>query len=235
MSEEKLIEVTLEYGQGYHENLEKDENKKSKIYDCTEKVGKKILDYHLHKLLYTLNTDQTIKSLKCVYKSRTDGHSEILLDTTDGEAADPNEEELVFGEFEEIINILFYVSKEYKLVSICIETNQGVNKYIGDHSKGELIKDDNLDTKKYIVVGFGVDANKLFGVTSCFCYILDKNKYGIVKYSGLLDLRAKLKKNPGFKENSEKKPLNPQQKLLLKVCDLPDTAFFPIANYVMSH
>ena len=235
MIEKQLINVTLEYGQGYHENQEKDENKKSKNYDCISKVGKKILDYHIHKLLYTLNSDQTIKSLKCVYKSRYDGHSEILLDTTDGELANQKEEEFVFGELEEIVNILFYVSTEYKLVSICIETNQGLNKYIGNHSKGEVIKDDDLDTKKNIVVGLGVNANKLYGVTSCYCYILDKNKYGIIKYIGLLQLRAKLKKNKKFKEESEKGALKPEHKLLLNVCELPDTAFFPIANYVMSH
>ena len=231
----ELINVSLEYGQGYDENAEKDETKKTKLYDCTSRVGKKILDFHLHKILYTLNSEQTIQSLKCVYKSRYDGHTEILLDTTNGEKTDLKEEEINFGELEEIINIFFYVSKKDKLVSICIETNQGTSKYIGNNSKGELIKDDDLDTKKNIVVGFGVNANKKYGVTSCFCYILDKNKYGIIKYTGLLLLRAKLKKNPKFKENCDKGSLNPDQKLLLNACDLPDTAFFPIANYVMSH
>ena len=236
MNADSLINVTLEYGQGYDENLEKDQTKITKIYDCTSKVGTKILDYKIHKLLFTLNSDQTIQSLKCVYKSNYDDHSEILLDTTDGEPADPKEEQLVLGDFEEIVNILFYVSKEDKLVSICIETSQGKNKYIGNHTKGELIKDDNLYQKDNIVIGFGVNANKRYGVTSCYCYIMNKNKYGIIKYSGLLQLRAKLKKNPKFKEETEKKgTLNADQKLMLNVCDLPDTAFFPIASYVMSH
>lgn len=236
MSESKLINVTLEYGQGYDENQEKDDTKKTKIYDCTSKVHEKLLDFHIHELIYTLNSEQIIQSLKCVYKSRYDGHTEILLDTTNNET-DPKEEKITFGELEEIVNILFYVSKEDRLVSICIETNQGINKYIGDYTKGDLIKDDDLDTKKNIVVGFGVNANKKYGVTSLFCYIVDKNKYGIIKYSGLLQLRAKLKKNPKFKEEAESKKgaLKPEQKLLLDICDLPDAAFFPVASYVMSH
>ena len=237
MNEKQLINVTLEYGQGFDENRQKDETLKTKIYDCTSKVRNKLLDYHIHKIIYTLNSEQTIQTLKCVYKSRYDGHSEILLDTTNGEAPEKKEEELVFGELEEIINILFYVSKNSKLVSICIETNQGMTKYIGDYSKGEVIKDDDLDNKKNIVVGFGVNANKKYGVTSIFCYIIDKNKYGIIKYMGLLQLRAKLKTNQKFKEQveSNKGALNSQQKLLADVCDLADVAFFPIASYVMTH
>ena len=237
MNQDDLINVTLEYGQGFDENRQKDETKKTKIYNCTSKVGTKILDYHIHKIVYTLNSERTIQSLKCVYKSRYDGHSEILLDTTNGEAPETKEEELVFGELEEIINILFYVSKQYTLVSICIETNQGMTKYIGDNSKGEVIKDDNLDIKKNIVIGFGVNANKAFGVTSIFCYFVDKNKYGIIKYIGLLQLRSKLKTNKKFKEEveSKKDALNPQQRLLFNVCDLSDVAFFSIASYVMAH
>ena len=237
MTESQLINVTLEYGQGFHENRQKDETAKTKIYDCTSKVGTKILDYHIHKLVYTLNSNQTIQSLKCIYKSLYDGHTEILLDTTEGEAPDQKEEEIVFGELEEIINILFYVSKEDKLVSICLETNQGNNIYIGDNSKGEVVKDDDLVIKKNIVVGFGMNANKRYGVTSLFCYIVDKNKYGMIQFIGLLQLRAKLKINQKFKEDleSRKEMLNSEQKLLVDVCNLPDAAFFPISTYVMSH
>lgn len=237
MSGNQLIDVTLEYGQGYHENRQNDETQKTRIYDCASKVGGKLLDYHIHKILYTLNSEQTIQTLKFIYKNRYDGHTEILIDTTNGEAPDTNEAIIEFEDLEEIINILFYVSKKGNLVAICIETNQGKILYIGNNSKGEVIKDEKLISKKNIVVGFGVNANKRFGVTSIFCYILDKNKYGIFKYIGLLHLRAKLKNNKSFKEGieSRKGTFNAQQKLLADICDLPDTAFFPILGYVMSY
>lgn len=236
MPEQQLINVTLEYGQGYDEVEGKDTTLRTKIYDVTSTVKDKILDYHLHKIVYTLNANQTIQSLKFLYKDRYNGSIKTLLDTTEGVKGNEIEEEIEFSDLEEITQVFFYVSKEERLVSICIETNHGKTKYIGDSSKGELIKDDDLDTKNNVVVGFGVNANKKFGVTSMFCYILDKNKYGIFQYSGLLQLRAKLKANKDFRANleSKKDSLNENQKLLLNTCDLADAAFFPVVSYVMS-
>ena len=236
MTEQQLINVTLEYGQGYDEVEEKDTTKRTKIYDVTSEVKDKILDYHLHKIVYTLNANQTIQSLKFLYKDRFNGSIKALLDTTEGQKGNEKEEEIEFTDLEEIIQVFFYVSKEERLVSICIETNHGKTKYIGDYSKGELIRDYDLDTKNNVVIGFGVNANKNYGVTSMFCYILDKNKYGIFQYSGLLQLRAKLKTNKDFRANLETKKdsLNESQKLLLNTCDLPDAAFFPIVSYIMT-
>ena len=76
-----------------------------------------------------------------------------------------------------------------------------------------------------------------YGVSSIYSYYMDKKKYGIVFYTGLLQLRAKLKKNPEFKKEMEGKraSLNEKQKLILDTCDLPDTVFFSIASYIMSY
>lgn len=54
---------------------------------------------------------------------------------------------------------------------------------------------------------------------------------------GLLQLRSKLKKNPEFKTQLEakKSSLNEKQRLILDICDLPDTSFFPICSYLMSY
>ena len=66
---------------------------------------------------------------------------------------------------------------------------------------------------------------------------MSKRKFGIVQYTGLLQLRAKLKANEEFKKEVEanKDKLNDKQKLILETCDLPDTAFFPIISYIMSY
>ena len=88
-----------------------------------------------------------------------------------------------------------------------------------------------------IILGFGCQANKQYGVCSIYCYYLGKRKFGIIQNSGLLQLRSKLKKNPEFKAELEtkKSSLTEQQKLILDTCDLPDAAFFPFASYIMTY
>ena len=70
-----------------------------------------------------------------------------------------------------------------------------------------------------------------------YCYYMDKSKFGILQYSGLLQLRAKLKVDPDYKKELEAKKdtLNEKQKLILDTCDLAETAFFPIICYIMSY
>ena len=99
-----------------------------------------------------------------------------------------------------------------------------------------MVKSRDLETGKKIVLGFGVNAGKKYGVSSMYCYYMDKSRFGILQYSGLLQLRAKLKLNPEFKKELEakKESLNDKQKLMLSTCDLPDAAFFPVASYIMS-
>ena len=236
------LNITLEYGQGYREMQydEKHPELCTEIYDFTKDAGKEIFDYHLHKIIYTLNDKQQIQSLKTIYKNRNDGTLKTLLDTTNSYISTGKEEEIVFQDFEDIIQVFFYVQDDKidaRLVAICIETNLGNIKYIGNQDNGQLIRDFDLDTKENIVLGFGVNANQHYGVSSIFCYIMNKNKYGIIEYSGLLQLRAKVKKNNDFKAitNEKKASLTEKQKLLLNIVDLPDTAFFPIAGYLIAH
>ena len=79
-------------------------------------------------------------------------------------------------------DLYFYTSKQNNLVSIMIKTNLDKIKYIGNKDKGELIKDRTLETEKKIILGFGVNAGKKHGVSSIYCYYIDKSKFGIIKY-----------------------------------------------------
>lgn len=238
MSEEyvKLLEATLEYGQGYREMIRPNEDEVTEIYDFTSKFKEKVLDYHLHKIKYSLGAEQNIQSLTMIYKNRNDGQQETLLDTEKSKLKG-TEEEIEFEENEEIVDVYFYTTKDNILVSIMIKTNLGKIKYIGNKDKGELIKDRVLETENKIVLGFGVNAGKKHGVSSIYCYYIDKSKFGIIKYEGVLQLRGKLRVNQEFKNqvNSKKETLNEHQKLIYNVCDLPDTAFFPIASYLIHH
>jgi len=232
----KLLDVTLEYGQGYMELIRPDNDEVTEIYDFTSKFYEKVLDYHIHKIKYSLGAEQNIQSLTMIYKNRNDGHLETLLDTEKSKLQG-NEEEIDFEENEEIVDVYFYTSKQNNLVSIMIKTNLDKIKYIGNKDKGELIKDRTLETEKKIILGFGVNAGKKHGVSSIYCYYIDKSKFGIIKYLGVLQLRCKLKVNQEFKNQlaSQKETLNEKQKLIYDVCDLPDTGFFPIASYLIHH
>ncbi len=170
--------------------------------------------------------------MKIIYKNRNDGHLETLLDTAPEEEKN-NEFEL--EDNEEIKEVRIWKKKD-RLIGIDISTNKGKSKKIGyGDDESEKIKEFVPGDK--IIFGFGCHANKQYGVSSIYCYFMDKRKYGIVKNSGLIQLRAKLKKNPEFKSQIEAKisSLTPVQKLILETCDLPDTAFFPLATYIMSY
>ena len=229
-----LLETTLEYGQGHSRmvDMEKHNETSTINYDCAGNKGVSFLDYHIHKIYYNLKPSEYIQSMKIIYKNRNDGHLETLLDTAPEEEKN-NEFEL--EDNEEIKEVRIW-KKNDRLIGIDISTNKGKSKKIGyGDDESEKIKEFVPGDK--IIFGFGCHANKQYGVSSIYCYFMDKRKYGIVKNSGLIHLRAKLKKNPEFKSQIEAKisSLTPVQKLILETCDLPDTAFFPLATYIMSY
>lgn len=232
----KLLDVTLDYGQGVFEMIKPKEEETTELYDFTKPLGEGVLEYKIHQIKYTLGETQNIQTLNMVYKNRNDGQLKTLLKT---EKSDTNakEEVIELGESEEIIDVYFYPSRETgRLAAIMIKTNKGNIKYIGNQDKGELVKDPALETESKIILGFGVNAGKKFGVTSIFCYYMDKSKFGILQYEGLLHLRAKLKLDQDFKKELEarKDTLDRRLKLLLATCNLPDATFFSVASFIMS-
>ena len=230
------IQVTLDYGQGIDQVEKGEEGEKTKNYDYTKELRMKVLDYRITKIKYSLNENQGIQSLEMIYKNRNDGSLKTLLDTVDTHLEKETINEINFGDDEEIIDTLFYIKNTGELAAICIYTNTGTVKYLGDQSKGTVINDNNFSDKNKRILGYGVHACKKLGVTSIYSYFIDKIKYGIIKYSGLLYLRAKLRKNPDFQKETENKisTLTELQKLILKTCYLPDTAFFPLISYLLT-
>ena len=230
----KFLDVTLEYGEGYDQMVGGKEDELTTNYDYYLNTKEKCMEYHIHKIIYTLNENNYIQSLQMIYKNRNDGHLEKLLDTISSHKDDEEKNEIIFEDFEEIILVRFWV-KDERLVRFSIKTNMNKIKMIGADVNDGLFKDDDIETEKKIIVGFGVHAGQKFGVSSMYCYYIDKKQFGIIEYEGLLQLRAKLKMDSKFRKEIEKKDLNEKQKLILDTCDLPDTAFFPVAFYIMSH
>ena len=229
-----LLETTLEYGQGHCRMIEMEKHNESATlnYDCASDKGIEFLEFHLYKIYYKLRSNECIQSMKIIFKNRNDGHLETLLDTAPEEEK-PDEYEL--DDNEEIREVRIWKKNE-SLIGFEITTSKGRHKKIGyGDDASEKIKE--FEDGDKIIFGFGCQANKQYGVCSIYCYFMDKRKYGIVQNSGLLQLRAKLKKNREYKDKVEanKASLTPQQKLILETCDLPDTAFFPLVSYIMSY
>lgn len=236
----QFLNASLEFGEGYDQMVGGDPESITKNYDYVLELQSKVLDYHIYKILYTLNSNQSIQTMKMLYKNRNDGSVHVLLDTIDSHTGkDEKEIEIEFGDFEEIVEVIIYVDKKSnRLDAISMKTNIGNVRSIGNEKKDdEVIKEEYLTNKKNIIFGFGMQAGKKYGVSSIYCYYMNKEKYGIILYSGLLHLRAKLKKDIEFKNQIEAKKdsLNEQQKLIYSVCDLADAAFFQVATYIMSH
>lgn len=229
-----LLEVTLEYGQGHARmvEMEKHNESETKNYDCSRTLGRNFIDYHIYKICYDLKTNEFIQSLQIIFKNRNTGKLVTLLDT-DPEGRKPNEFQL--EDNEEIIEVRVWEKKE-SLIGFEITTNANRSKKIG-YGEDQSRKIEEFESKDKIIFGFGCQANKQYGVCSLYCYFMNKRKFGIVQYTGLLQLRAKLKANDEFKKSVEanKANLNDKQKLILETCDLADTAFFPVISYIMSY
>ncbi len=242
---EKLIGITLLYGQGYREeqiskkDFEKMRDKYSQSYDSLETKGEKILEYHIKKIIYTISPSQSIQTLKVIYQNRNNGQLEELLDTKASYTEQNNDKDklsyIEFEDNEEIVDMFFYVKDSNNLVSICITTSFGTSKYIGNQDLGTLVKDRDLEKKDKVIVGFYVEASKLEGVTGMYCYYVPKIKFGFYKYYGLFLLRAKIKCDKEFKKKTEEKKESFDEKnsLILALSDLPDTVFTKVASFII--
>lgn len=242
---EKLIGITLLYGQGYREeqiskkDFEKMRDKYSQSYDSLETKGEKILEYHIKKIIYTISPSQSIQTLKAIYQNRNNGKLEELLDTKASYTEQNNDKDklsyIEFEDNEEIVDMFFYVKDSNNLVSICITTSFGTSKYIGNQDLGTLVKDRDLEKKDKVIVGFYVEASKLEGVTGMYCYYVPKIKFGFYKYYGLFLLRAKIKCDKEFKKKTEEKKESFDEKnsLILALSDLPDTVFTKVASFII--
>ena len=244
---DELFGVTLLYGQGYREedtskkDIEINKEKYSQSYDSIETKGKKILEYHINKIIYTISPSQSIQTLKVLYKNRNNGQIEELLDTKVSYTEQNNDKDklssIEFDDNEEIVDMFFYVKNNNNLVSVCITTNLGISKYIGNKDLGTLIKDRDLEKKDKVIVGFYVEASKLEGVTGMYCYYVPKIKFGFYKYYGLFLLRAKIKCDKEFKKKMEekKKSFNDKNSLILAFSDFPDTVFTKVASFIIEN
>ena len=230
-----MLESTIEYGQGHLPVVDGTEELYTCNYDYSSANEKDILDYRLQKIVCKLNSEkQQIQSMTLIYKNRNTGQLITLLDTVKSKTNEGIEMAYTFGDFEVINKVNIWV-KDYNLIGFEIETNEGNHKKFG-YGDNESLKIDTFKSGNKVILGLGVNAGRQYGVSSIYFYYIDRVHLAAIEYAGLLQLRAKLKANQDFKNKFEakKSSLNEKEKFILDICELPDTAFFPITSDLMS-
>ena len=171
-----------------------------------------------------------IQNLKLIY-STIDGKEEVLLDTTNGKKDLPNVIELLEGE---VIEYVIIYCQDENLCGLDISTNKTQSSQIG---RTNLDNPFRVRNNKKVIVGLGCYASEKLGVTGIYFYQIDRALYGICETLGLRQLRAKLKSNKEYKKNMEEKEkdLNDKEKLVYKVCNLPDQIYFQVFNYMTTY
>jgi hypothetical protein len=236
MSSKVLLASTMEYGQGHLPVVDGSDDLYTTNYDYSIANEENILDYRLHKMICKINNEsQHIQSMTLIYKNRNSGELMTLLDTVKSKIEDGIDMDYTFGDFEVINQVRVWV-KDDNLIGFEIKTNEGNLKKFGYGNDDQLIKIEAFEDGNKVILGFGVNAGIKHGVSSIYCYYLDRVNLAAIEYSGLLQLRAKLKVNQDFKKKAEEKKssLNDKDKFILDICELPETAFFPITSYLMS-
>ena len=230
------ILTTLDYGQGYDRMVEMETLGQSMThnYDCAQTLGSKFLDYDLHKIKYNLKSNEYIQSLQLIFKNRNNNKLECLLDT---DPSNDKENEYILEDGTVIKIVRCWLNND-RLTGFEITTNKksGNIKMIG-YQKNDVEKIPEFEKKQNIILGFGVNANNQYGISSLYCYYMDKRHYGMNRHAGLIQLRAKLKANQNFKKDLEDKKdgFIPNEKLILNICDLPDIAFHKVLTFTMSY
>ena len=209
-----------------------DEN--TKDYDMIEELGKKILDYRLVKIKCQLKSNESIHGIQFIYRN-INTSQECTLINVKTKKYDLIEQEMEF-KMEDIIDLRVWISVDYKLIGFEVITSKGRSQKFGYGNDEQIYKCPDFVKKDNIIIGFGVGADDKNGVTSLFGYYLNKINYAVYLYSGVISLRIKIK-DEEFRKKTESKLLptmNEKNKILYRVCSLPDNQFHNIIKYAVS-
>ena len=212
---------TCNYGTVFSENA---------YHDIKNQLGDNILDYKITKIKCQLKSNTNIQGIQFFYKNINTGEEKALIDIkkNDGELI---EQEMILNN-EDIIDLKVFL-KDVILVGFEVTTNKKRSKKFGYGEDEDLINIPDLENLDKIIVGFGVCSSE-DGISSIYCYYSSKRDYVFHLYTGILSLRIKLK-DSNFKEKTDKKlpKMNDKNKLLYRICSLPDNLYFNIIKYAL--
>ena len=166
------IQSSLEYGAYKIECQQYDVELSGKTYDICDEIGLKILDFHIKKISYILNPNKYIDKIKIEYINKKDGSSKIM-ETPTWEGVNSKMEDYELEDDEEITNVKVFL-KDIKLLGFEIMTSKGKSKIIGFEEEAEKISEAELEKGGKIVVGFGFNSSKKYGVYSMHYYYTNK-------------------------------------------------------------
>lgn len=219
--EEKLMEVepTCIYGTV----------QESIMYDMKDILKEKLLDYRLTKITCMIKSKSSIYGIKFTYRNILNCEEKDIIEVKSKES------DLIVQEMElnneEIIDLRVW-EKDVKLIGFEVTTNKKRVQKFGYGTDEDLIIIDDFKDHDQIIVGFGCYADDKDGVTALYAYYTNKKKYISTIYSGIFALKIKLK-DPDFKKKIEEKviKMSEKNKILYRVCNLPDNQFFSVIKY----
>lgn len=207
-----------------------DEN--SRYYDVRDEVEKKIIDYELSTIKCQLKTNDSIYGIQFIYSNINTCQEEILINVK------PKEINLIEQEMnlnkEELVDLRTWLSEDMKLIGFEVTTNKGRTQKFGYGNNEQLRLCYDFTHKDQIIVGFGVAADDINGVTSLYAYYINKIFYAFQLYRAVFFLRIKIKDEEYKKKVTDKlSNLSEKNKILYRICSLPDNQFFKIIKYVL--
>ena len=212
---------TCNYGTVFSEN---------DYHDIKTQLGDNLLDYKISKIKCQLKSNTNIQGIQFFYKNINTGEEKALIDIkkNDGELI---EQELILNN-EDIIDLKVFL-KDVVLIGFEVTTNKKRSKKFGYGSDEDLITISDLENLDKIIVGFGVCSSP-DGISSIYCYYSSKRDYVFHLYTGILSLRIKLK-DSDFKEKTNKKlpKMSDKNKLLYRICSLPNNLYYNIIKYAL--
>jgi hypothetical protein len=207
----------------------------SKYYDMREELGKKILDYRLIKIKCQLKSNDSIQGIQFIYRN-INTSQEVALINVKGKELNLIEQEMDF-KMEEIVDLRIWLKDDgdFKLIGFEIKTSKGRIQKFGYGNDEQLRIIPDFYSKDQAIVGFGVAAEDEKGVTALYAYFLNKRTYAFYLYSGVISLRIKIKDEEFKKKINAKLPsMSEKNKILFRVCALPDNQFFNIIKFAVS-
>ncbi len=200
-------------------------------HDIKDRLGESLLDYKISKIKCQLKSSTNIQGIQFFYKNINTGEEKALIDIKKKDDGELIEQEMILNN-EDIIDLKVFL-KECVLVGFEVTTNKNHSKKFGYGENEDLIPITDLQELDKIIVGFGVCSNNE-GISSIYCYYSLKRDYVFHLYTGLLSLKIKLKDSK-FKEEVNKKlpKMNDKNKLLYRICSLPDNLYFNIIKYAL--
>ena len=205
----------------------------SKCYDIRNEVGKKIIHYKLSKIKCQIKSKDSIYGIQFIYRNINTCKEETLIDVKSTDYNLIEQEMSMNGE--ELVDLRTWLSEEIKLIGFEVTTNKGRTQKFGYGNDEQLRMCPDLVEKDRVIVGFGVSADEKKGVTSLYAYYINKATYSFHLYRGVLSLRTKIK-NEEYRKKIRPKldNLSEQNKILYRICSLPDNQFFNIIKYALS-